>query len=87
MEPNIEELTREYNHACAWEVRHAIDSVTIPWDFETKNYLREQDTKFVSNCTIRTCASMPTLARTITLVLLSTRTIVSTKPFRKYSTT
>ena len=42
MEPNIEELTREYNHACAWEVRHAIDSVTIPWDFETKNYLREQ---------------------------------------------
>lgn len=45
MEPNIEELTREYNHACAWEVRHAIDSVTIPWDFETKNYLREQGYK------------------------------------------
>lgn len=42
MEPNIEELTREYNHACAWEVRHAIDSVTIPWDFETKKLLREQ---------------------------------------------
>lgn len=42
MEPNIEELTREYNYACAWEVRHAIDSVTILWDFETKNYLREQ---------------------------------------------
>ncbi len=42
MEPNIEELTREYNHACAWAVRHAIDMVTIPWDTDTKNYLREQ---------------------------------------------
>lgn len=42
MEPNIEELTREYNYACAWEVRHAIDMVTIRWDTDTKNYLREQ---------------------------------------------
>lgn len=42
MEPNIEELTREYNYACAWAVRHAIDMVTISWDTDTKNYLREQ---------------------------------------------
>ena len=42
MQTEIEELTREYNYACAWEVRHAIDSVTIPWDTEMKNYLREQ---------------------------------------------
>lgn len=39
---NMEELTKEYSDACAWAVRHAIDSVTIQWDLETKNYLREQ---------------------------------------------
>lgn len=42
MEPDLEELTRKYNLACAWAVRHAIDTVTIPWDTKTKNYLREQ---------------------------------------------
>ena len=42
MQTNLEQLTEEYNRACDWEVRHAIDSVTIPWDLETKNYLREQ---------------------------------------------
>ena len=42
MEPDIEEMTREYSDACAWAVRHAIDRLTIQWDLDTKNYLREQ---------------------------------------------
>lgn len=42
MEPDIEKLTKEYSESCAWAVRHAIDTVTIPWDTDTKNYLREQ---------------------------------------------
>lgn len=42
MEPDIEEMTREYSDTCAWAVRHAIDRLTIQWDLDTKNYLREQ---------------------------------------------
>lgn len=42
MEPDIEKMTRKYSDACAWAVRHAIDMLTIQWDTDTKNYLREQ---------------------------------------------
>lgn len=42
MQTNLEQMTEEYSLACYEAVRHTIDSVTILWDLETKNYLREQ---------------------------------------------
>ena len=40
MEPNLEQMTGEYSIACYGSVRRAINSVTITWDPETKDYLR-----------------------------------------------
>ena len=40
MEDNIEQATEEYSLACYWAVRRAINSVTIAWDHETTDYLR-----------------------------------------------
>lgn len=37
---NLEEMTEEYGLACYSAVRSAIDKVTITWDTETKDYLR-----------------------------------------------
>lgn len=42
MQTNLEQMTEEFSLACYGAVHHAIDSVTILWDPETKNYLREQ---------------------------------------------
>lgn len=39
MEPNLEQLTEEYSIACYGAVRRAINSVTIAWEAEMKNYL------------------------------------------------
>ena len=38
----LEQLTEEYSLACYEAVRHAINKLTITWDTETKNNLREQ---------------------------------------------
>lgn len=38
----LEQLTKEYSIACYDGVRDAINKLTIKWDTETKNYLREQ---------------------------------------------
>lgn len=38
----LEQLTDEYSLACYEAVRHAINKLTITWDTETKNNLREQ---------------------------------------------
>lgn len=40
MEDNIEQATEEYSLACYWAVRRAINRVTIAWDSETTDYLR-----------------------------------------------
>lgn len=40
MQTDLEELTRGYSLACYDAVRRAINSVTIAWDPETKDYLR-----------------------------------------------
>lgn len=40
MENNIEQATEEYSLACYGAVRRAINGVTIAWDPETKDYLR-----------------------------------------------
>ena len=40
MENNIEQATEEYSLACYGAVRRAINSVTIAWYPETKDYLR-----------------------------------------------
>lgn len=40
MEDNIEQATKEYSLACYGAVRRAINSATIAWDPETKDYLR-----------------------------------------------
>ena len=42
MQTELEKLTEEYSIACYGAVRRAIDMLTIPWDLDTKNYLREQ---------------------------------------------
>ena len=40
MRVELEEMTKEYSLACAKAVQDAIDKVTITWDTETKDYLR-----------------------------------------------
>lgn len=40
MEENIEQATKEYSFACYRTVRRAINKVTIAWDIEMKDYLR-----------------------------------------------
>lgn len=42
MHPDLEQMTGEYILACYGAVRRAINEVTIAWDTETKDYLREQ---------------------------------------------
>lgn len=40
MEENIERATEQYSFACYGAVRRVINKVTIAWDPETKDYLR-----------------------------------------------
>lgn len=40
MHPDLEQMTEEYSLACYRAVRRAINKVTITWDTETKDYLR-----------------------------------------------
>ena len=40
MHPDIGTMTEEYSLACYEAVRRAINKVTIAWDTETKDYLR-----------------------------------------------
>ena len=40
MHPDLEQTTEEYGLACYGAVRRAINKVTITWDTETKDYLR-----------------------------------------------
>lgn len=42
MQVDLKQLTERYSLACYEAVRSAINKVTVAWDTETKNYLREQ---------------------------------------------